>query len=77
MFLAEFSACNAVADPEFPIGGGVDLVGGADSRGGYISKTVCVEAKESRPLAWRAPGTSLDPPMYWVVISMHTHHVAP
>ena len=28
---------NSVADPEFPVGGGVGLVGGMDSRGGYFS----------------------------------------
>ena len=38
-----------VADPEFPVGG-VDLVGGIDFRGGYISKILCVETKESGPL---------------------------
>ena len=28
----------SVADPGFPVGGGVDLVGGdVDSRGGYVS----------------------------------------
>ena len=32
----------------FSVGGGVDLVGGPNSRGGYISKTLCVETKESR-----------------------------
>ena len=53
-----------VADPGFPVGG-VDLVGGGggvvDSRGGYISKILCVKMKESGPLWGRAPGRSLDP----------------
>ena len=33
----------AVADPGFPVGGGVD------SQGGYISKILCAEMKESGP----------------------------
>ena len=38
----------AVADPGFPVGGRVDLVGGgADSRGGYVSKILYVKMKES------------------------------
>ena len=40
---------SAVADPWFPIGD-VDLVGGGiDSRGGYVSKILYVEMKESGP----------------------------
>ena len=31
-----------VADPGFPVGG-VDLVGGVDSRGGYVSNILYVE----------------------------------
>ena len=44
---------------DFSYGGG----GGVDSRGGYVSKILYVETKESRPLAgvrWARP---LDPPM--------------
>ena len=55
-----------MADPGFPIGGGVDLVGGAvDPRGGYVSKILHVKMKESGPVGGgRAPGTPpLDPPM--------------
>ena len=33
----------AMADPGFPVGGG----GGVDSRGGYVSKFLYVETKES------------------------------
>ena len=42
---------TAVADPGFPMGGAVD------SRGGYVSKILYVEMKESGPLGGRAPGT--------------------
>ena len=54
-----------MADPGFPVGGGVDLVRGAvDPRGGYISKILHVKTKESGPIGGahtrRAP---LDPPM--------------
>ena len=38
-------APNAVADPGFPVGGG-----GADPRGGYVSKILYVATKESGPL---------------------------
>ena len=47
--LTVFSYTEAVADPEFPIGG-VDLMGGVDSRGGYVSKILYVKIKESGPL---------------------------
>ena len=41
---------SPVADPGFPVGGGVDLVGGAvDPRGGYVSKILHVKTKESGP----------------------------
>ena len=36
--------------------GGVDLVGGADSRGGYVSKILYVEMKESGPLEGACAG---------------------
>ena len=39
---------NAVADPGFSVGG-AHLVGGADSRGGYVSKNLYVYVKESGP----------------------------
>ena len=43
--------CLTVADPGFPVGGGVDLVLGAvDPRGGYISKILHVKTKESGPV---------------------------
>ena len=42
---------NPVADPGFPVGGGVDLVGGGvDSRGSYVWKILYVKTKESGPL---------------------------
>ena len=51
---------ETVADPGFPVGGGVDLVLGAvDPRGGYVSKILHVKMKESGPVggarAGRAP----------------------
>ena len=56
----------AVADPGFPVGGGVDLIGGAvDPRGGYVSKILHVKTKESGPMgggarAGRAPPRSAN-----------------
>ena len=45
-----------MADPGFPVGGGVDLVQGAvDPRGGYISKILHVKTKESGPVGGGAP----------------------
>ena len=52
-----------VADPGFPIGGGVDLMGGHDSRGGYVSKILYVETKESGSLGGVRLAHPLDPPM--------------
>ena len=57
-----------MADPGFPVGGGMDLVGGAvDPRGGYISKILHVKMKESGPMgggggarAGRAPPRSAN-----------------
>ena len=54
------SHANSVADPGFPVGGGVDLVGGGvDSRGSYVLKILYVKTKELGPLggarAGRAP----------------------
>ena len=43
--------------PGFPVGGGRNLVGGVDSRGGYVSKILYVETKESGPRGGGAPGT--------------------
>ena len=57
---------NAVADPGFPVGGGVDLVRGAvDPRGGYVSKILHVKTKESGPVGGgaRRARPPLDPPM--------------
>ena len=57
----------AVADPGFPVGGGVDLVRGAvDPRGGYVSKILHVKMKESGPVGGgaRRARPPLDPPMY-------------
>ena len=43
----------------------MDLVGGVDSQGGYVSKILYVETKESGPLGEGgcAPARLLDPPM--------------
>ena len=50
-----------VADPGFPIGGGMDLVGGGvDSRGGYISKILYVKTKELGPLGGPRPPRSAN-----------------
>ena len=38
-----------VADPGFPVGG-ANLIGGANSRCGYVSKNLYVKTKESGPL---------------------------
>ena len=35
----------------------MNLVGGVDSQGGYVSKMLYVKMKESGPLRGRAPGT--------------------
>ena len=65
-----------MADPGFPVGGGVDLVaGGVDSRGGYVSKILYVKTKELGPLGGgRAPGAPppLDPPMLSCTIVYQT-----
>ena len=49
----------------FPIGGGMDLVGGGvDSRGGYVLKILYVKMKELGPLGGHALGAPpLDLPM--------------
>ena len=54
-----------MADPGFPIGGGVDLIRGAvDARGGYVSKILHVKTKESGPIGGHVLGVPpLDPPM--------------
>ena len=43
--------------------GGVDLVGGVDSRSGYVSKILYVKTKESGPLGGMRWAHPLDPPM--------------
>ena len=60
---------TAVADPGFPVGGGVDLVGGRGLRGGYVSKNLYVKTKESAgPLegcvAGHAPSRSANGQVY-------------
>ena len=37
----------AVADPGFPVGGGVDIIGGMYSHGRYILESLYVKMKES------------------------------
>ena len=51
-----------MADPGFPVGGGVDLVGGGvDSRGSYVLKILYVKTKELGPLGGaRAPPRSAN-----------------
>ena len=53
-----------MADPGCPMGGRRPRSGGVDSRGGYVSKILYVETKDSGPLGGRVPGTPPDPPMY-------------
>ena len=47
----------AVADPGFPVGGG------ANSRGGYVLKNLCVKTKESGPVGGARRRRPLDPPL--------------
>ena len=51
-----------VADPGFPVGGSVDLVGGVISRGSYVSKILYVRTKDSG-LGGVCRARPLDPPM--------------
>ena len=54
---------RSVADPRFPVGG-VDLIGGVDSRGNYVSKILYVKTKESGALGGvLQASTNVDPPM--------------
>ena len=47
--------------------GGTDLVGGANSRGGYVLKNLYVKMKESGPIGGRMLVVPpLDPPLPWV-----------
>ena len=39
----------AVVDPGFPVGGGMDLIGGVHSLSSSVSKILYVETKESGP----------------------------
>ena len=62
-----------MADPGFPVEGGVDFKGGLDSRDGYVFQIVYVKTKESGSLGGRAPGTPpLDPPMVTPTIVQKT-----
>ena len=49
----------AVADPGFPVGGRRPRRGGANSRGGYVSKNLYVKMKESGPVGGGTGGTPL------------------
>ena len=65
-----------VADPGFPMGGGVDLVRGAvDPRGGYVSKILHVKTKESGPVGGgvRRARPPLDPPMHYQQVKFNTY----
>ena len=56
-----------VADPGFPVGGGVHLLGGdVDLRRGHFSVKMYMKTKELGPIGGHAPGTPppLDPPMH-------------
>ena len=44
------SDTSTVANPGFSRRGGVDLVGGVESRGGYFSKMLYVKTKETGTL---------------------------
>ena len=55
-----------MADPGFPVGGGRGPRRGVDPRGGYVSKILYVETKESGPLGGggvRGASANIDPPM--------------
>ena len=45
-----FFVMFAAADPGFPVGGRQPRRGGANSRGGYVSKNLYVKMKESGPV---------------------------
>ena len=52
-----------------------DLVGGANSRGGYVSKNLYVKTKESGPLGGARRRRPLDLPMYYVIFSQNSAYV--
>ena len=52
-----------MADPGFPVGGRRPRREGSDSRGGYVSKILCVKMKESGPLGDVRQARHLDLPM--------------
>ena len=57
---------TAVVDPGFPVGGGVDLVGGAmDPQGSYVLKILHVKMKASGPIGGVCRACPLDLPMLW------------
>ena len=57
--ISSVSTIPGRADPGFLVGG-VDLVGGRRLRGGYVSKLLYVEMKESGPLRGRMPPRSAN-----------------
>ena len=57
---SKYSRSMSVADPGFPMGGG------ANSRGGYVSKNLYVKTKESGPVGGARQRRPLDPPLYVV-----------
>ena len=59
---------HTVADPRFPIGARGPRRGGMESQGGYVSKILYVETKESGPLGGGVCRAcpSLDSPMTYV-----------
>ena len=54
---------HLVADPGFPLEGGVDLMGGVDFRDSYVSIILYVKTKESLPLGGMRRARPLDLPM--------------
>ena len=57
IFKDKLAQTKSVADPGFPVGGGVDLIRGAmDPRGGYVLKILHVKMKESGPVGGARAG---------------------
>ena len=51
------SGLITVADPGFPVGGGVDPLGGVDLRHGCFLAKMYAKTKELGPVGGRVPGT--------------------
>ena len=58
-----------MSDPGFPVGGGgADLVGGANSRGGYVLKNLYVKMKVSGPLGGCTPAAPPGSTNEWYAV---------